>query len=179
MAEAGELGGALLASYGVRFRKLKELGDGALARLSETDWHHVPPHGENSIAIIVQHLEGNMRSRWTDFLVTDGEKENRERDSEFTVQPELDGKTLWALWEGGWSILLHALDALAPEDLLKTVEIRRQPLLVLDAINRQLAHYGYHVGQIVYLARMYRGDAWESISIAKGKSTGYQARPDD
>lgn len=170
---------SLLASYRTRFTKLKELGDGALAQLGPADWHRVPDQGENSIAIIVQHLHGNMRSRWTDFLSTDGEKPDRHRDREFEARPDSTPADVMALWETGWSILLDTLNGLRPDDLMKTVTIRSQPLAVFDAINRQLAHYGYHVGQLVYLARMYRGATWQSLSIARGASDLYQARPND
>ena len=120
----------------------------------------------NSIAIIVKHMTGNMRSRWTDFLTTDGEKPDRRRDTEF--EPGLTTKPqLMQRWESGWACLFGALDALKPDDLTRTVLIRGESLTVVDAINRQLVHYGQHVGQIVYLAKHFKWQTWESLSVPR------------
>jgi hypothetical protein len=173
------LAAILLPSYRTRFRKLKVLGDGALEQLAPEDWHRITGAADNSMAVIVQHITGNMRSRWTDFLSSDGEKPNRHRDREFVEHPELLPEELQILWNQGWSLLLNTLDALDDSDLVKTVTIRQQPLSVVDAINRQLGHYNYHVGQMVYVARMFKGDAWRSLSIPRGDSAIYQAKPDD
>jgi len=150
-------------------RRTKKLGDGALAQLDEADWHWRPDEDANSIAIIVQHLRGNMISRWTDFLTTDGEKPTRDRDGEFEPQ-RLSATDLRARWEEGWRVCLGAVEAVGEADLARTVHIRGEPLSVLDAILRQVSHYAYHVGQIVTLARSRRGAAWKSLSIPKGQS---------
>lgn len=173
------LGTALLASCRDRFESARKLGEGALDQLAEDEWHRCDGPEDNSIAVIIQHLHGNMLSRWTDFLTADGEKASRDRDGEFMEKPVLSPEALRALWDEGWSCVRAALAGLTPEDLLKTVTIRQQPLSVLDAINRQLGHYHYHVGQIVYLARHYRGSDWKTLSIARGASTAYKARPND
>lgn len=150
--------------------RTKRLGDGALGQLDEADWHWRPDEDANSIAILVQHLHGNMLSRWTDFLATDGEKPTRDRDGEFEPQP-LSAPELRARWEEGWRVCLGAVEALGEGDLARTVRIRGEPLSVTDAILRQISHYAYHVGQIVTLARSRRGAAWKSLSIPKGKSS--------
>lgn len=155
-----------------RFSNYKELGDKTLVQLSEADLHYQPNEPSNSIAVIIQHLHGNMLSRWTNFLTEDGEKEWRRRDAEFAVTAH-DRSAVFALWEDGWKCLLDTLHQLQPEDLQKTVTIRTEPLLVYDAILRQLAHYPYHVGQIVYIGRMLKNESWISLSIPKGESHAY------
>lgn len=150
-------------------RRTKRLGDGALDQIDGEDWHARPDEEANSIAILVQHLHGNMLSRWTDFLATDGEKPTRDRDGEFEPQP-LSAAELRARWEEGWRVCLGAIEALGGDDLARTVRIRNEPLSVLDAILRQVSHYAYHVGQIVQLARSRRGAAWKSLSIPRGQS---------
>jgi hypothetical protein len=150
-------------------RRTKRLGDRALDQVAEADWHWRPDAESNSIAILVQHLHGNMLSRWTDFLTTDGEKATRDRDGEFEPQA-LSAKELRGRWEEGWRVCLGAVGALVDADLPRTVRIRGEPLSVLDAILRQVSHYGYHVGQIVQVARWRRGADWQSLSIPKGKS---------
>lgn len=162
-----------------RFRSTKELGDKALAQLDEADFLWRPGPESNSIAVIIQHLHGNMLSRWTDLLSSDGEKPWRERDAEFTEPAAADRAQLMALWEEGWVCLTRAIDGLAADDLALDVVIRGQSLSVLDAINRQLTHYSYHVGQIVYLARARKGDAWNTLSIARGASRQYAPRKRD
>jgi hypothetical protein len=150
-------------------RRTKRLGDGVFAQIEEADWSWRPDAEANSIAIIVQHLHGNMLSRWTDFLTTDGEKPTRDRDGEFEPK-DLPPKELRARWEEGWRVCLGAIEPLADADLARTVKIRGEPLSVLDAILRQLSHYAYHVGQIAWIARARRGAAWKSLTIPKGKS---------
>jgi len=152
-----------------RSRYYKELGDRSFAQIGDADFHARPNGVSNSIAVIIGHVAGNMLSRWTHFLTEDGEKEWRRRDLEFE-EPEIGRDGLIALWEKGWDCYLGALQALKEDDLLRTVHIRSEPLTVVDAINRQLAHYPYHVGQIVYLARMLRGEGWQSLSIPRGGS---------
>ena len=155
-----------------RFKYYKELGDKTFEQLSETDLFYQPSTESNSIAITVQHMYGNMLSRWTNFLTEDGEKEWRKRDAEFEVM-HCSKQDLLSFWNDGWKCLLDTLESLKPEDLTKTITIRTEPLTVYDAILRQLAHYPYHVGQIVYLGRMIRNEAWVSLSIPKGNSAAY------
>ena len=150
----------------------KELGDQAFAQLSEADFHFTPNAESNSIAVIIQHMAGNMLSRWTDFLISDGEKEWRNRDTEFEEQT-FNRQQLIDLWEKGWDCFLNALQQLAPEDLLRSITIRGESLTVIDAINRQLSHYPHHVGQIIYVAKIIKGSQWHSLSIAKGSSQQY------
>ena len=150
----------------------KELGDKTLNQLSEADFHFVPNKENNSIAIIIQHVAGNMLSRWTDFLTTDGEKDWRNRDAEFEEQ-HLSKQQLIDFWEKGWSCFLNSLNALTADDLLKTIYIRQEAILVTDAINRQLAHYPYHIGQIIYIGKIIKDQHWQSLSIAKGNSQQY------
>jgi hypothetical protein len=163
------IGELYLASARKRFEEYKGLGEKTMAQLRESEWNWQPEPASNSIAIIVQHLHGNMRSRWTNFLTEDGEKEWRQRDTEFEAAP-LSPEEIRARWEEGWSVLFEALDSLKPEDLARNVFVRSQPLSVVDAINRQLAHYSYHVGQIVQIGKWLRGSDWQTLSIAKGQS---------
>jgi hypothetical protein len=156
------------------FRYYKNLGEKAMAQCPDEGLFAEMDGESNSIAIIVKHLSGNMRSRWTDFLTTDGEKENRNRDNEF----ELPSKTraqLYELWDSGWKCVFAALEPLQDKDLPKTVTIRNEPHSVMQAINRQLAHYPYHVGQIVYLARHFSGASWNSLTIPKKQSGQFNA----
>lgn len=155
-----------------RLKYYKDLGDKAMAQLQQEDFTFSPGEESNSIAVIVQHLHGNMLSRWTNFLTEDGEKDWRIRDEEFETRVSKSDEILQK-WEEGWACLFRALESLTPADLLKTVFIRKEPLSVVDAINRQLAHYPYHVGQIVYLARMTQKNQWKSLSIPKGQSEQY------
>lgn len=155
-----------------RLRYYKLLGDKTFEQLEEPDFLYQPNAASNSIAVIIQHLHGNMLSRWTNFLTEDGEKEWRKRDSEFGVYQHSKA-TLLDLWEKGWACFLDALASLKEEDLLKTITIRKEPLIVIDAINRQLAHYPYHVGQIVYIGRMIKDQQWRSLSIEPGQSQQY------
>ncbi|MBI2362990.1 MAG: DUF1572 family protein [Elusimicrobia bacterium] len=129
----------------------------------------------NSIAILMKHLAGNMRSRATDFLTTDGEKPDRNRDTEFVIDAEDTQDSLQARWERGWGILFDSLESLKPEDLGKTVFIRGEPYSVIRALNRQLAHCAYHVGQIVLLSTSLTGTTWQSLSIPRGKSEEFNA----
>ena len=147
----------------------KELGDKTFLQLNEIEFHFIPNEESNSIATIIQHVAGNMLSRWTDFLTTDGEKISRNRDTEF-IEPQLSKQELFSLWNAGWNCFLSALQSLTSDDLLKTIYIRREPLLVVDAINRQLAHYPYHVGQIIYIAKIIKNTDWYNLSIPKGQS---------
>src|SRR4051812_35178779 len=155
------------------FRATKATGDGALAQLSLEELLRVPDPELNSVATIVRHLHGNMLSRWTDFLTSDGEKKWRDRDGEFETPTAGSRDDILRQWEEGWTCVLSALDGLTPADLSRTVTIRGQPHSVIEAAHRQLQHYSYHVGQIVLLARWCRGKQWQTLSIARGKSKEY------
>ena len=151
-------------------RKLKDLADKAVAQISDGDFFATLDPESNSIAAIVKHMAGNMRSRWTDFLTSDGEKPDRNRDSEFVIEVRDAKESLLKRWEIGWRCLFEALTPLTTEDLDKTVMIRGEPHSVIRAIHRQLTHYAYHVGQIVFLAKHFAGTRWQSLSIPRGKS---------
>ena len=165
-------GNIFLASAIARVNYYKALAEKTFDQLEDRDFNYQPDPQSNSIGIIIQHLSGNMLSRWTGFLTEDGEKDWRSRDKEFNDQ-ELGRSQLMEIWEKGWNCFIDALQSLKEEDLLKTIHIRTEPLIVADAINRQLAHYPYHVGQIVYIGKWLRGGKWQSLSIAKGKSDDY------
>lgn len=158
-----------LESVKKRFKEYKVLGDKTFAQLNDEEMHFHPNEASNSIAVIIQHMHGNMLSRWTNFLTEDGEKEWRKRDEEFENLKHTK-KELVELWEAGWKVFLDTLSSLEEGDLLKTITIRSQPLSVIDAIHRQMAHYSYHVGQIVYLGRWVRSSEWQTLSIPKGQS---------
>jgi hypothetical protein len=166
------IGTEFLKSAIKRLSYYKELGDKTFDQLNESDFHNQPNAESNSIAIIIQHLAGNMLSRWTDFLTADGEKQWRNRDAEFEEQ-NLSKTELLHLWEKGWNCCLDTIAALTEDDLLKTIHIRSEGLLVVDAINRQLAHYPYHVGQIIYVAKIIKNENWQNLSIAKGNSDDF------
>lgn len=151
------------------FRGLKVLGDRTFSQIKDEDFFWSPDEESNSIAIIVRHLKGNMLSRWTDFLTTDGEKESRKRDEEFEKLFYTDKDDVLAEWEAGWDCVFEAVKSLKENDLLKTITIRNIPLTVIEAINRQLTHYGYHVGQIVYIGKHLECANWKSLSIPKKK----------
>lgn len=163
------LGATYLDSAIKRLLSYKTLGDKTFSQLEEMDFHYTPNEESNSISVIIRHLHGNMLSRWTNFLTEDGEKPDRNRDTEF-VPPPLGKEAMITLWEEGWNCLLTTLRGLREEDLLKTITIRNEPLIVIDAINRQLAHYPHHVGQIIYIGKMIRNEKWQSLSIPKGAS---------
>ena len=155
-----------------RLRYYKKLADQTFDQLSDRDFHFCPNEASNSIAMIIQHMSGNMLSRWTNFLTEDGEKEWRRRDDEFEGH-NFSRDELIEIWEKGWKCFFDALEGLEDDDLLKTITIRQEPLTVVDAINRQLAHYPHHVGQIIYVAKIIKDDGWKTLSIAKGKSDEY------
>jgi hypothetical protein len=196
------LGAIYLESAIKRFLTYKVLGDMTFAQLEEKDFYFVPlvarkpkiarlgepandgPSAEtpvaslvpgessNSIAVIIQHMHGNMLSRWTNFLTEDGEKPGRNRDEEFSP-PACTKAELLTQWEDGWRCLIDTLRSLKEEDLQKTITIRHEPLIAIDAINRQLAHYPHHVGQIVYIGKMILDQNWQSLSISKGSSQAF------
>ena len=158
-----------------RLKYYKDLGDKTFDQLGDADFHFQPNAESNSIAIIIQHMAGNMLSRWTNFLTEDGEKEWRQRDDEFEIH-NYQKQELIDLWEKGWACFLNAIEPLTKKELKQTIAIRQEPLTVVDAINRQLAHYPYHVGQIVFIAKIIKDKHWKTLSIAKGKSKEYNDR---
>jgi hypothetical protein len=157
------------------FRYYKNLGERAMAQVSDDQLLYAQDEESNSIAIIVKHLAGNMRSRWTDFLTTDGEKPTRNRDTEFEDPPR-DRQQLMQAWEEGWACLFHALESMDDSQLGQRVLIRGEAHSVLQAVNRQLCHYAYHVGQIVVLAKQGRKGDWISLSVPRGKSADFNRR---
>lgn len=166
------LGKEYLSTVIRRLKYYKELGERTFEQIEEKDFHWQPSSESNSIAVIIQHLAGNMLSRWTNFLTEDGEKDWRDRDDEFEVH-SYSRQQLIDLWNKGWSCFLDALDSLKSDDLLKTIYIRDESLSVIDAISRQLAHYPYHIGQIVYIGRLIKNKNWKSLSIPKKGSQQY------
>jgi len=151
------------------YENQRRLAEGAIAQLSDAELSAVPDPESNSVLVIMKHVGGNLRSRWRDFLTTDGEKPDRDRDAEFEASPA-DGAAVRALWEEGWRVLLDSLAGLSEADLERTVYVRSEPHTVVRAIERSLAHTGYHVGQIVYAAKASRGGGWRTLSIARGQS---------
>ncbi|MCF6409349.1 DUF1572 family protein [Pseudalkalibacillus salsuginis] len=151
---------------------LKTQGERVFLQLSTEELFWTPNTESNSIAIIVKHLSGNMVSRWTDFLTTDGEKPDRHRDTEFIDDMETK-EELMAIWEKGWDVFLKTIDSLSEEDMMKTVYIRKEPLNVLSSIQRQITHYSSHIGQIIYIGKQLKGSNWDTLSIPRGKSDQY------
>jgi hypothetical protein len=159
------------------YRNYKSLADRALAQItSDADLHAMIGPGGNSVAIIMQHVAGNLRSRFRDFLTTDGEKPDRNRDAEFEMPIPVSREEAMARWEEGWTTALQAIESLAPEDLERTVTIRTKGMLVVEALNRSATHTAYHVGQIVYLARHLAWPGWTPLTIPKGKSAEVNER---
>ncbi|HVO56078.1 MAG TPA: DUF1572 family protein [Dongiaceae bacterium] len=156
------------------FTYYKKLGEAAIAQCPDAGLVATLDDEANSIGIIVKHMTGNMRSRWTDFLTSDGEKADRNRDSEFEEAPKTRGEIL-DLWDAGWKCVFSALEALHDSDLTKTVKIRGEEHSVMQAINRQIAHYSYHIGQIVLLAKHFAGAGWKSLSVPKNQSKQFTA----
>ena len=158
-----------------QMRGYKRLADGALAQISEEEFFRELDPESNSIAILVKHIAGNLRSRFTDFLTTDGEKSDRNRDQEFEVG-NADRASFLKAWESGWKTLFDTLDTLKPENVERTVTIRSEPHTVLQALNRALAHHAMHVGQIVYLAKYFRSEKWTTLSVPRGKTDEFNAK---
>lgn len=152
----------------------KKLADDAMAQVDDAHFFAVLAGDENSIALITKHMAGNLRSRWTDFLTTDGEKPDRDRDAEFEIHDD-ERAALLDAWERGWATFLGALGSLAPDDLARTVQIRGEPHTVIRAVDRGVAHACYHVGQIVLLARHFAGPGWRTLSIPRGQSRQFNA----
>lgn len=157
------------------FRDCKKLAERALAQVTDEEFFKTLDEESNSIAVNMKHMAGNMLSRWTDFLTTDGEKPNRQRDLEFETLPGTTREDLLGFWEKGWQCVFAAIEPLGPADLLRTVLIRGQEHTVVQAINRQIAHYSYHAGQIVYLAKHFKSSAWQTLSVPRNKSAEFNA----
>lgn len=167
-----DIGNEYLKVVQERFKSVKNLGDKTISQLSEEDIRWKLNEASNSIAVIAKHLSGNMISRWSDFLTTDGEKPSRNRDQEF--EDDISSKQeMITIWEKGWNTLLDTLNGLENQDLLKNITIRGEKHTVLEAIERQMAHYAYHVGQIVYIGKQLKDKNWNTLSIPKGKSEEY------
>jgi Protein of unknown function (DUF1572) len=158
------------------FRKLKSLGERALGQLEDAQFFVTLDRESNSIAIIVKHLAGNMRSRWMDFLTSDGEKPDRHRDQEFIIDENTTRAQVMQWWENGWQYVFNAIEPLQPEDAMRTVMIRHEPHTVVQAINRQLTHYASHIGQIVFLAKHLKSSEWKTLSVPRGMSEQFNQR---
>jgi hypothetical protein len=168
-------GNNYLSSVKNLFSYYKTLGDRAIEMLNDEQIHWQYNQESNSVAIIIKHIAGNSLSRWTDFLTTDGEKPWRDRDLEFEDTPA-STEDLLALWNKGWQCIYNSIDTLTEEDLMRTVYIRKESHTVIEAINRQLAHLPYHVGQIVYIAKMVAAENWTPLTIPKGQSKAFNAK---
>jgi len=157
------------------FRQYKQMAEGAMAQLSDDQLFATLDGEMNSIALIVKHMTGNMRSRWTNFLTSDGEKPDRNRDTEF-IEPPATRQALLERWETGWKIVFDAIEPLTDADLARTVTIRSEPHSVLQAINRQVAHYASHIGQIIFLAKHLAGANWKTLSVPRNRSAEFNRR---
>jgi len=160
-----------------QLRGYKRLGEGALAQIKDDELFLALDAEANSVAITIKHIAGNMGSRFTDFLTTDGEKPDRHRDQEFEITSATSRDDVIRWWEEGWERVFSTAASLGPDDLMRTVTIRGEPHTVLQALNRALAHYAYHIGQIVFLAKHFRSAEWKSLSIPRGKSEEYNRAP--
>lgn len=158
------------------FRTYKQLGEKAMAQARDEELFVTLDAEANSIALVVKHLWGNMRSRWTDFLTTDGEKPDRQRDTEFELNEGATRADVERWWDEGWRLVFAAIEPLTPADVRRTVLIRGEPHTVMQAITRQIAHYAHHVGQIVLLAKHFRSAEWQSLSIPRGQSETFNQR---
>ncbi len=169
-----------LASYYLeeikrQLRGHKRMAESAVAQLEDKDFFTVIDPESNSVAVLMKHIAGNARSRFMDFLTTDGEKPDRFRDQEFEVSGQTTREEVMGWWEEGWSQVFSTLDSLRPEDVARTVTIRQEPHTVMQALNRALAHYAQHIGQIVFLSKHLRSSRWQTLSIPRGKSEEYKA----
>jgi hypothetical protein len=157
------------------FRMYKKMAEGAMAQMSDDKLFVTLDPESNSVALIVKHMAGNMRSRWTDFLTSDGEKADRNRDNEFE-DPPTTREALMESWENGWKLVFSAIEPLTDADLGRTVTIRSEPHSVMQAINRQIAHYAQHIGQIVFIAKHLAGENWKALTIPRNKSAEFHRR---
>ena len=169
-----EVGKHYLAEARRQMRGNKHMAEAAMAQLRDEDFFVTLDPESNSVAILVKHLAGNMRSRFTDFLTTDGEKPDRFRDREFEITGASTRADVMQWWEEGWACVLGTIETLKPEDVMRTVTIRGEPHTVLQAINRQIAHYAAHIGQIVVLAKHLRSNEWKTLTIPRGKSEEFK-----
>jgi hypothetical protein len=156
-------------------RAYKKLAEKAIAQLKDEEFFVTLDEEGNSVAVVMKHMAGNMLSRWTDFLTSDGEKPNRNRDMEFVIEPHTSKDDVLAYWERGWKSVFDALEPLRPEDCEKKITIRGEEHTIVQAINRQLMHYSYHIGQIVFLAKHFRSAQWKSLSIPRNRSEDFNA----
>ena len=173
-----DLGKQYLDDALVTLRKYRQLSERALEQVDAEQFFHAPDPESNSLALIVKHVAGNQLSRWRHFLTSDGEKADRDRDGEFERESGDSRAALMERWRRGWDLTLATIEALAPDDLLRTVTIRGEPHTVLQAIQRQIAHYAHHSGQIVFLAKHLAGESWKSLSIPKGRSRDFEVARD-
>jgi hypothetical protein len=171
-----DFGDHYVENVAVEMRKLKTLADRAIAQVRDEDLTAALDPESNSLAVLMRHVGGNLRSRFRDFLISDGEKPDRDRDSEFVAPEGTTRADLRAVWETGWTTLLDSVDALLPADLEKTVTIRGEPHSLIQALERALVHLAYHVGQIVFLAKHLQGSAWKTLSIPRGASAELNRR---
>ena len=175
MADDGGFAATYYEEVRRSFRGYKRMADGAMAQLNDQEFFHTPDAESNSTAVVVKHIAGNLRSRWKDFLTTDGEKPDRDRDQEFLLTAADTRQDLMRRWEEGFQILFDTIASLTPEDFGRTVTIRNAPHTILQAMNRSLMHTAYHVGQILYLGKHLRGAEWQTLSIPRGKSAEFNA----
>jgi hypothetical protein len=159
------------------FKRLKTLADGAISQCSDEQFFASPAPTDNSVAVIVKHVAGNLISRWTDLLTSDGEKPDRNRDAEFEILPGDSRTRLLELWDQGWSVLFASLGSLSDSDMTRTIRIRGESLTLLQAVNRQLTHYSYHTGQVVFIEKHFCGTPWKTLSIPRGGSAQFNQRP--
>lgn len=157
-----------------QFRNMKKLAEKALLQVSDDEFFVLLDEESNSLALTVKHISGNLRSRWTDFLTSDGEKEWRKRDTEFIITDDNSRASMMQAWEDGWQVLFQALTPLQVADFDKKVLIRGEPHTIVQAINRQLTHYSYHIGQIVFLAKHLKSTEWKTLSVARNKSEEFR-----
>ncbi|MBM3463266.1 MAG: DUF1572 domain-containing protein [Armatimonadetes bacterium] len=172
MTESEFLHHCFIASARSEFRKIRGMAEKALAQVGDDELYYRLNPSQNCIAVVMRHVAGNMRSRFTDFLTTDGEKPWRNRDQEF-VEVRTSRDALVADWEDGWTRLFHTLSSLEPGDLVRTITVRGEPMPALEAFHRQMGHYGYHVAQIVLIAKHIRGEQWHTLTIPTGGTEGY------
>jgi hypothetical protein len=172
---SSDLGSRYLDEVFRALRGHKRLADDAIAQLGDKQFFALPSPESNSVAIIVKHMTGSMRSRFTDFLTSDGEKPDRNRDQEFVTHPKITRDEILRVWEEQWQLVFDTINRLHPDDLDRTVTIRGQPHSVLQALNRAATHLAYHAGQIVFLAKHWRGAEWKSLSVPKGQSQQFNA----
>jgi hypothetical protein len=171
-----ELAGHYLEEVKRQMRAYKRLSDGALAQVTEEDFFRELDPESNSLAVLVKHMAGNLRSRFSDFLTSDGEKPDRNRDQEFEVAVGATRKEALRTWEASWKILFDTMAALKPEDMMRTVTIRGEPHSVVQALNRALAHMAQHTGQVVFLAKHFKSTQWKTLSVPRGQSDEFNAR---